>query len=222
MNKPYFLHQSSYVDEPCIIGDNTNILHFCHIMNNCEIGSNCNIGQNVVILAGIKLGNNVNIQNNVSLCTGVRCEDDVFLGSSCVFTNVVNSRRDVSFKDEYRETLVKQGATIGANVTIVGGHNIGKYAFVGAGAVVTKEVPDYAIIAGNPTQPVGWMCQCGEELHFKDYGPSHIICNFDECHRVQSPTSWNSHATCTNCNRQYGKTDDIVEEIEKIKLVIVK
>ena len=146
MEKDYFVHESSYVDEPCIIGTGTKIWHFSHIMKDCEIGQNCNIGQNVVISPSVKLGNNVKIQNNVSVYTGVICEDDVFLGPSMVFTNVINPRSGVIRRDEYMKTIVKKGASIGANATIVCGNNVGKYSFVGAGAVVTKEVPDYALM----------------------------------------------------------------------------
>lgn len=166
MEKDIFIHESSYVDEPCRIGRGTKIWHFSHIMANCEIGENCNIGQNVVISPEVRLGNNVKIQNNVSLYTGVVCEDDVFLGPSCVFTNVINPRSHVSRKHEYRETRVKKGASIGANATIVCGHIVGRYAFVGAGAVVTKDVPDYALMVGNPARQSGWICRCGEQLRF--------------------------------------------------------
>lgn len=190
MEKQYFVHQSSYVDEPCTIGKGTKIWHFTHIMPNCEIGDNCNIGQNVVISSGVTLGNNVKIQNNVSVYTGVICEDDVFLGPSCVFTNVINPRSHVSRKDEYKETVVKRGASIGANATIVCGHNIGKYAFIGAGTVVTKDVPDYALVVGNPARQLGWMCQCGEKIHFKEHD-----------------------AVCSVCSKQYNKTDNRVREV---------
>lgn len=164
MDKEYFAHESAYVDEPCYIGKGTKIWHFSHIMQDCQIGENCNIGQNVVISPKVKLGNQVKIQNNVSVYTGVICEDGVFLGPSCVFTNVINPRAFIEKKDEFRATIVKQGASIGANATIVCGHNIGKYALIGAGAVVTKDVPDYAIVAGNPAHQIGWVCVCGERL----------------------------------------------------------
>lgn len=191
MEKQYFVHESSYVDEPCIIGKGTKIWHFTHIMPHCEIGDNCNIGQNVVISSGVILGNNVKIQNNVSVYTGVICEDDVFLGPSCVFTNVINPRSHVSRKEEYRETLLKQGASVGANATIVCGHRIGNYAFVGAGTVVTKDVPDYALVVGNPARQLGWMCQCGEKIHFKE-----------------------NQAMCPSCSKQYTKTDNCVREVK--------
>lgn len=166
--KKHFVHKSSYVDNPCEIGEGTKIWHFCHIMQNCKIGKKCNIGQNVVISPGVVLGNNVKIQNNVSIYTGVECEDDVFLGPSCVFTNVINPRSHISRKDEYRRTLLKKGASIGANATIICGHDIGKYAFVGAGSVVTKSVPDYALVAGNPAKLLYYVCQCGTKIEFID------------------------------------------------------
>lgn len=160
----YFVHESSYVDEPCVIGVGTKIWHFSHIMKDCTIGEKCNIGQNVVISPGVILGNNVKIQNNVSVYTGVICEDDVFLGPSCVFTNVINPRAFIERKEEYKKTVVKKGASIGANATIICGYNIGRYAFVGAGAVVTKDVPDYALVVGNPAKIIGYICQCGNRL----------------------------------------------------------
>ena len=169
-SKNYFVHESSYVDEPCQIGKGTKIWHFSHVMKNSVIGENCNIGQNVVVSPGVELGNNVKIQNNVSLYTGVVCEDDVFLGPSMVFTNVINPRSGVIRKEEYMKTVVKKGASIGANATIVCGNNIGKYAFIGAGAVVTKEVPDYALMVGNPSKNIGWMSEFGERLNFDSKG----------------------------------------------------
>jgi UDP-2-acetamido-3-amino-2,3-dideoxy-glucuronate N-acetyltransferase len=164
----YFIHESSYADEGCTIGDGTKIWHFSHIMSACTIGKNCNIGQNVVISPDVLIGNNVKIQNNVSVYTGVICEDDVFLGPSCVFTNVINPRSHVSRKDEYRSTLIKRGASVGANSTIICGNTIGEYALIGAGSVVTKDVPAYAIITGNPGRRTGWICKCGEKLMFHD------------------------------------------------------
>jgi len=164
MEKKYFVHESSYVDEPCEIGDGTKIWHFSHVMAGSKIGSRCNIGQNVVISPQVVIGDNVKIQNNVSVYTGVELEDDVFCGPSMVFTNVTNPRSHVSRKDEYRKTLVKRGASIGANATVVCGHTIGRYAFIGAGAVVTRDVPDHAMVVGNPGRVVGWMCQCGIKL----------------------------------------------------------
>lgn len=164
IDKNYFIHESSYIDKPCEIGQGTKIWHFSHIMKNSKIGKNCNIGQNVVISPSVIIGNNVKIQNNVSVYTGVICEDAVFLGPSCVFTNVINPRSAIERKDEYKKTIVKKGATIGANATIVCGYDIGKYAFVGAGAVVTKDVPDYALVVGNPAKIIGYMCECGNRL----------------------------------------------------------
>ena len=169
-SKNYFVHESSYVDEPCQIGKGTKIWHFSHIMKNSIIGENCNIGQNVVVSPDVQLGNNVKIQNNVSLYTGVICEDDVFLGPSMVFTNVINPRSGVIRKDEYMKTVIKKGASVGANVTIVCGNNIGRYAFIGAGAVVTKEVPDFALMVGNPSKNIGWMSEFGERLEFNKKG----------------------------------------------------
>lgn len=166
----FFVHESSYVDEPCSIGAGTRIWHFSHIMKNSIIGQNCNIGQNVVISPGCVVGNNVKIQNNVSVYTGVILEDDVFCGPSMVFTNVINPRSHVERKDEYKDTLVRRGATIGANATIVCGNSIGKYAFIGAGAVVTRDVPDFAVVYGSPARVRGWACQCGLMLDF-DKGP---------------------------------------------------
>ena len=168
--KKYFVHESSYVDDGCEIGEGTKIWHFSHIMSNCIIGDNCNIGQNVVISPGVILGSNVKIQNNVSVYTGVICEDDVFLGPSMVFTNVINPRSAVNRRGEYQKTLVKKGVSIGANATIVCGHNIGEYAFIGAGAVVTKEVPAYALMVGNPARQIGWMSEYGHRLNFNGKG----------------------------------------------------
>lgn len=168
MDQNYFVHESSYVDEGCQIGEDTKIWHFSHIMKDCVIGKRCNIGQNVVISPGVTLGEGVKIQNNVSVYTGVICEDGVFLGPSCVFTNVINPRAFIERKSEYRKTVVKKGASIGANATIVCGHDIGRYAFVGAGAVVTKDVPDYALVYGSPAKIHGYVCRCGEKLHFEE------------------------------------------------------
>ena len=164
MERNYFVHESSYVDEPCEIGEGTKIWHFSHVMAGSRIGRRCNIGQNVVVSPQVRIGDNVKIQNNVSVYTGVELEDDVFCGPSMVFTNVTNPRSHVSRKDEYRKTLVKRGASIGANATVVCGHTIGRYAFIGAGAVITHDVPDYAMVVGNPGRVVGWMCQCGVKL----------------------------------------------------------
>src|SRR5690554_5918476 len=166
----YFSHSTVIIDEGCSIGKGTKIWHFSHVMPNCKIGENCNIGQNVVISPEVKLGNNVKVQNNVSIYTGVECEDDVFLGPSMVFTNVINPRSAVNRRDEYMKTIVKKGATIGANATIVCGHNIGEYAFIGAGAVVTKEILPYALVVGNPARQIGWMSEFGHQLNFDKNG----------------------------------------------------
>lgn len=166
MGKNFFAHESAVIDEGCIIGSGTKIWHFSHIMNGCRIGENCNIGQNVVISQGVVLGKNVKVQNNVSIYTGVICEDDVFLGPSMVFTNITNPRSAVVRRDKYETTLVEKGATIGANATIVCGHKIGRYAFIGAGAVVTKEVKPYALVVGNPAKQSGWMSEFGHKLYF--------------------------------------------------------
>ena len=171
-----FIHESSYVDEGCVIGDGTKIWHFCHVMTDARIGRACNIGQNVVVSPRVVIGDNVKIQNNVSIYTGVILEDDVFCGPSMVFTNVVNPRSHVSRKDEYRETLVKRGASLGANCTVVCGHTIGRYAFIGAGAVVTRDVPDYALLVGNPGRIAGWMCQCGVKLATGGQPPQRGTC----------------------------------------------
>ncbi len=170
MEKEFFAHETAVIDDGCIIGKGTKIWHFSHIMSNCEIGDNCNFGQNVVVSPNVKLGNNVKVQNNVSIYTGVICEDDVFLGPSMVFTNVINPRSSVNRKSEYARTLVKKGATIGANATIVCGIEIGEFAFIGAGAVVVKDVPAYALIVGNPARQIGWMSEFGHKLHFDDNG----------------------------------------------------
>lgn len=168
----FFVHESSYVDEGAQIGKGTKIWHFSHVMPGAEIGERCNLGQNVVVMPGTKIGNNVKIQNNVSIYEGVVLEDDVFCGPSCVFTNVSNPRSHVSRKDEYRRTLVGKGASIGANATIVCGVTLGRYAFIGAGAVVTADVRDFALMVGVPARRVGWMCQCGERLHLSEQAAS--------------------------------------------------
>jgi len=170
MEKEYFAHETSVIDEGCEIGQGTKIWHFSHIMSNCILGKNCNIGQNVVISPDVILGENVKVQNNVSLYTGVICEDDVFLGPSMVFTNIVNPRSAVIRKGEYVKTIVRKGASIGANATIVCGHDIGEFAFIGAGAVVTKEVLPYALVVGNPAKHVGWMSEYGHRLNFDETG----------------------------------------------------
>jgi UDP-2-acetamido-3-amino-2,3-dideoxy-glucuronate N-acetyltransferase len=164
----YFAHETAVIDDGCTIGEGTKIWHFSHLMTGCEIGTGCNIGQNVVVSPAVKLGNNVKVQNNVSIYTGVICEDDVFLGPSMVFTNVINPRSAVNRKSEYMKTLVKKGATIGANATIVCGHQIGEFAFIGAGAVVLKEVKPYSLVVGNPAKHIGWMSEYGQRLEFDD------------------------------------------------------
>ena len=166
----YFSHDTAIIDEGCVIGDGTKIWHFSHIMPNCVIGNNCNIGQNVVVSPEVILGNNVKVQNNVSIYTGVTCDDDVFLGPSMVFTNVINPRSAINRRNQYAKTHVGKGATIGANATIVCGHNIGEYAFIGAGAVVTKHVPAYALVVGNPSKQIGWMSEYGHRLTFDASG----------------------------------------------------
>ncbi|NBW33314.1 MAG: N-acetyltransferase [Cytophagia bacterium] len=170
MSNHVFIHPTAVVDEGALLGDGTKIWHFSHIMSDSVVGERCNIGQNVVISPGVILGSNVKIQNNVSLYTGVICDDDVFLGPSCVFTNVVNPRSAVNRRGQYAQTRVGRGASIGANATIVCGHDIGQYAFIGAGAVVTKHVPDYALVVGNPAKQTGWMSEFGHKLNFDEQG----------------------------------------------------
>jgi UDP-2-acetamido-3-amino-2,3-dideoxy-glucuronate N-acetyltransferase len=166
----YFSHPTAVIDEGCIIGEGTKIWHFSHIMSGCIIGKNCNLGQNVVVSPGVILGNNVKVQNNVSIYTGVVCEDDVFLGPSMVFTNVINPRSAIVRKDQYKKTLVRKGASIGANATIICGNEIAEYAMIGAGAVITKPVPAYALLVGNPAKQIGWISEYGHRLHFNESG----------------------------------------------------
>jgi len=187
----YFAHESAIVDAGCTIGEGTKIWHFSHIMSNCILGENCNIGQNVVVSPEVVLGKNVKVQNNVSLYTGVVCEDDVFLGPSMVFTNVINPRSGVNRRGQYSKTTVKKGASIGANATIVCGHDIGEYAFIGAGSVVTKHIPAYALVVGNPARQIGWMSEFGHRL------------NFDE----------NGIASCPESNDKYELIDNQVRKI---------
>lgn len=170
IDNKYFAHETAVVDDGCSIGPGTKIWHFSHIMTGCTIGESCNIGQNVVVSPGVILGRNVKVQNNVSIYTGVVCEDDVFLGPSMVFTNVINPRSAVNRKNEYAQTIVRKGASIGANATIVCGHEIGEFAFIGAGAVITKKVPAYALMVGNPARQKGWMSEYGHKLHFDENG----------------------------------------------------
>jgi UDP-2-acetamido-3-amino-2,3-dideoxy-glucuronate N-acetyltransferase len=162
----YYVHPSSFIDEGCSIGEGTKIWHFCHVMNGAVIGNNCSLGQNVMVAANVVLGNNVKVQNNVSVYEGVTCEEDVFLGPSVVFTNVINPRSAISRKNEFKKTLIKRGASIGANASIVCGNTIGEFAFIGAGAVVTKNVPAYALVTGNPGIQTGWMSEAGYKLNF--------------------------------------------------------
>lgn len=170
MNTEYYAHETAVIDDGCTIGQGTKIWHFSHIMKGCVIGQNCNIGQNVVVSPDVVLGNNVKVQNNVSIYTGVICEDDVFLGPSMVFTNVINPRSAVNRRGLYDRTIVRRGASIGANATIVCGHDIGEFAFIGAGAVVTKAVPAYALVVGNPARQTGWMSEYGHRLKFDEGG----------------------------------------------------
>lgn len=166
----YFAHETAVIDDNCNIGNGTKIWHFSHLMPNCKIGEKCNIGQNVVVSSNVVLGNNVKVQNNVSIYTGVRCEDDVFLGPSMVFTNVINPRSAINRKNRYLKTIVKKGASIGANATIVCGNTIGAYAFIGAGAVVTKSVLPFALVVGNPSKQIGWVSEYGHTLNFNEEG----------------------------------------------------
>lgn len=170
MNEQYFSHETAVIDQPAVIGKGTKIWHFTHVMSGCVIGEHCNLGQNVVVSPGVKLGNNVKVQNNVSIYTGVICEDDVFLGPSMVFTNVINPRSAIARKDQYKTTLVEKGASIGANATIICGISIGRYAFIGAGAVVTKNVAAYELVVGNPARHAGWMSEYGHRLAFNSEG----------------------------------------------------
>jgi len=180
MEKEFFAHETAVIDAGCKIGKDSKIWHFTHIMSDCVIGEHCNLGQNVVVMPGVILGNNVKVQNNVSLYTGVICEDDVFLGPSMVFTNVVNPRSAVNRKEQYKKTYVEKGATIGANATIVCGIKIGRFAFIGAGAVVTKDVSPYSLVVGNPARHVGWMSEYGHRLKFNETGMAECPENRDK------------------------------------------
>ena len=190
-NKNYFAHETAVIDKNCQIANGTKIWHFSHIMSNCIIGENCNIGQNVVVSPGVVLGKNVKVQNNVSIYTGVICEDDVFLGPSMVFTNVINPRSAVNRKDEYMKTTVKKGASIGANATIVCGNDIGEFSFIGAGAVVVKEIKPYALVVGNPSKQIGWVSEFGHRLNFDSKG----------------------FANCPESNEKYQLKNDFVNKI---------
>jgi len=192
MNKKnYFAHETAVIDDNCSIGEGTKIWHFSHIMSNCTIGEKCSFGQNVVVSPDVVLGRNVKVQNNVSIYTGVICEDDVFLGPSMVFTNIINPRSAVIRRDEYKETLVKKGASIGANATIICGNTIGEFSLIGAGSVVTKEVPPYALVVGNPSKQIGWVSEYGHRLSFDD----------------------NAIATCPESQEKYQLKDNKVEKI---------
>ena len=191
MKRDYFAHKSAVIDKGCKIGKGTKIWHFSHIMAGSEIGENCNIGQNVVVSPGVKLGRNVKVQNNISIYTGVICDDDVFLGPSMVFTNIINPRSEIIRRDNYETTIVEKGASIGANSTIICGNIIGRYAFVGAGAVVTKDVKPYALVVGNPARQTGWMSEYGHRLKFDDKG----------------------YAICPESNERYHLENDTVSRI---------
>ena len=193
MEKSYFAHETAVIDDGCTIENGVKIWHFSHIMKDCVIGENSNIGQNVVVSPHVILGKNVKVQNNVSIYTGVICEDDVFLGPSMVFTNIRNPRSAVVRRDKYEKTVVRQGATIGANSTIVCGNNIGEYAFIGAGAVVTKEVLPYALVVGNPARQIGWMSEYGHRLHFDE----------------------NGYATCPESNERYELYEGKVRKVKE-------
>jgi len=187
----YIVHESSYVDEGAVVGAGTRIWHFSHVMAGAVIGERCNLGQNVVVMPGTRLGNNVKVQNNVSIYEGVVLEDDVFCGPSCVFTNVLNPRSHISRKHEYRQTLVRTGATIGANATVICGSTLGAYSFVGAGAVVRGEVPDYALVVGMPARRIGWMCQCGVRLALAE-----------------------GAATCAFCGAKYREEEGVLRRVD--------
>lgn len=191
MINKYFVHKSSFVDKNAEIGERTKIWHFCHILKNTKIGKSCVIGQNCSIGPNVKIGNNCKIQNNVSVYEGVKIEDNVFCGPSCVFTNHINPRAFINGRKEFKKTFVKKGATIGANATILCGNTIGKYAFIGAGTIITKNIKDYSLVYGNPAKLQGYICYCGEKLEFK-----------------------NDKATCTKCRKRYIKKQNLVKELE--------
>ena len=194
-SQEYFAHETAVVDDGAEIGAGTKIWHFTHIMSGCRIGANCNFGQNIVVSPGCVIGDNVKVQNNVSIYTGVILEDDVFCGPSMVFTNVVNPRSHIERKSEYKQTIVGRGSSIGANATIVCGHNLGKYCFIGAGAVVTKAVPDYGLMLGNPARLVGYVCYCGDRLD------------------VDSAPTDGLHTQCDSCKREYEYSDGIMTDV---------
>jgi UDP-2-acetamido-3-amino-2,3-dideoxy-glucuronate N-acetyltransferase len=198
LTRPYFAHETAVIDDPCEIGEGTKIWHFTHVMANSKIGKRCNLGQNVVVSPHVTLGDNVKVQNNVSIYTGVILEDDVFCGPSMVFTNVINPRSAIIRRDEYQQTLVKRGASLGANCTIVCGVTIGRYAFIGAGAVVVKDVPEFALVVGNPGRVIGWMCMCGNRIDF---------------------AQGNGHGSCRACKKAYTKADDVVSPLETLEAV---
>ena len=189
----FFVHETALIDQPCTIGNGTKIWHFCHIMKDAKIGNDCNLGQNVFVASNVILGNNVKVQNNVSIYEGVVCEDDVFLGPSMVFTNIINPRSAVVRRSKYVSTKLRKGVTIGANATIICGNNIGKYALVGAGSVITKNIKDYALVVGNPGRQIGWVSEFGNRLIFNNSG----------------------HATCKESNEQYILRDNNVIKLEK-------
>ena len=203
-----FIHESSYVDDGASIGDGTKVWHFCHVMPGAVIGERCTLGQNVVVMSGTRIGNNVKIQNNVSIYEGVELEDDVFCGPSMVFTNVINPRSHVSRKSEYKRTLVRRGTTIGANATVVCGVTLGEYAFVGAGAVVTKDVKPFALVTGVPARQVGWMCRCGERLGTGNREPGTGAASSTQQSAPRSPFPVPSSLRCAHCGTSYTLVDD--------------
>ncbi|MFZ5951429.1 MAG: acyltransferase [Candidatus Rifleibacteriota bacterium] len=196
MEKNFFVHESSYIDDDVEIGENTKIWHFCHILSHSRIGKDCVFGQNSVVGPRVKIGNNVKVQNNVSIYEGVEIEDDVFCGPSMVFTNVINPRSHINRKNEFKTTILRRGATVGANATIVCGNTLGKYCFIGAGSVVTKSIPDYAIVYGNPAKIMGWVCECGIKLDF----PINLRTN--------------EKAQCESCGKQYFIQDQKVQTFD--------
>jgi len=199
--KKYFAHETACIDEGARIGEGTRIWHFSHVMSGARIGRNCNFGQNVVVHSTAVVGNGVKVQNNVSIYDAVILEDDIFCGPSMVFTNVINPRSEISRRDEFRPTLVKHGATLGANCTVICGHTVGRYAFVGGGAVVTKDIPDHALVYGNAAKIAGWMCECGESLYFTSSNSDSV-----------------EFATCERCDKQYQKDGLSVKQVELVAI----